>query len=607
LAHGDRPTYSRIGDSRISDTQLTVEGTVTHVGEILDGPRFSLLIYHRDGAEIVPLHEGQSLVLGRARPADVAIRDGSLSRQHGRFTLSDGTLWVEDLGSTNGTLINGKRISGRSRVKPSDDVRLGAVTVAVHVLTPEEGGVQGLESHDRVVAKLEDEVQRAHAFHRTVAVLMVRAAERKRGHLSRWSQRVRQLIRPVDSIALYDSTSALIVLVESNREDAARLADAIVLGQVKDEPRLVCGIATFPESAGSTDELLEVVRLAARQATERAPIRVAGASRDEASRDEEKPVVCSAKMVEIFRTAQRIAEASSPVLIYGETGTGKEVLARAIHQWSRRRGPLRCINCAAIPAQLVESALFGHERGAFTGADRQAKGLFEEADNGSVLLDEIGELSSAAQATLLRVIETKRVCRVGSSKEIPVDVRVLAATHRDLERMCEAGTFRTDLFYRLNTIVFRIPPLRERPEEIEPLVQLFVKQANRENRCRVRQVAPEALRLLSRYGWPGNVRELHNIIERAVLIAQDETIAVDDLSERVRQRAAPAAPAAQAPEEDGASIKDKLRRYEADLLLEALEANGWNQTRTAEALGMPLRTLVHKMRTFGLKKRFDTQ
>jgi two-component system, NtrC family, response regulator AtoC len=602
LADGDRSTPSRIGETE------TVEGTLALADMESSGPRVSMLIYHRDGAEIVPLHEGQSLVLGRARPADVAIRDGSLSRQHGRFTLVDGTIWVEDLNSTNGTLINGKKIHGRSRVKPSDDVRLGAVTVAIHVLSPDETGVQGLDSHDRVIEKLEEELQRAQTFGRKVAVLMVRAVERKRGHLSRWSQRVRQLIRPVDSIALYDSSSALVVLAEAGRDDATHFANAIILGQARGEPKLVCGIATFPESASSVNELLEVVRLAARQATARAPISIAGGATDESTtHGEDKPVVCNAQMIEIFRTAQRVAEAQSPVLIYGETGTGKEVLARAIHEGSRRRGPLRCINCAAIPAQLVESALFGHERGAFTGADRQAKGLFEEADTGSVLLDEIGELSSAAQATLLRVIETKRVCRVGSTRELGVDVRVLAATHRDLERMCEAGHFRTDLFYRLNTIVFRIPPLRDRPEEIGPLVQLFVKEANRANRCRVRQVAPEAMRLLERYGWPGNVRELRNVIERAVLIAQDETIAVDDLSERIRQRSAPAAPAARPAEEDDGTIKDKLRRYEADLLLEALEANGWNQTRTAEVLGMPLRTLVHKMSTFGLKKRFDSK
>ncbi len=382
--------------------------------------------------------------------------------------------------------------------------------------------------------------------------------------------------------------------------------------------RLGCGVAVFPDHATSAEELLETVRQLALRAGSRAPVQVGGqSSRPTAVAGEPSLVVVSPRMRLLVDTARRVADAVLPVLILGETGTGKEVLARLIHESSsRRKQPLRCINCGAIPESLVESALFGHERGAFTGADKQAKGIFEEANGGSVLLDEIGELSASAQAALLRVIETKRVARVGSAADFPVDVRVMAATHRDLEQMCGAGQFRQDLFYRLNTLVLQIPPLRERAEEIMPLAQRFMQEACEQNHCDVRSISPEAERLLLAYNWPGNVRELRNVIERAVVIAQEKTITVDDLSERVRR--SPAAPAANngtgSSELDtgagaGAAgdIKERVRRYEAELLLQALRENDWNQTRTAAALKMPLRTLVNKMRVLGLRKRYDSK
>ncbi len=548
---------------------------------------------------MVPLAEGVSLVVGRARPADIPIRDPSLSRQHARFTLVDNELWVEDLGSTNGTFLNGKKIR-RSRVKKTDEIRLGSVVAALHALASSGTTLQGLESHDNIIQKLEQEVARAQAFGRSVAVLMVRTAARKHGHLSRWGLRVAHLLRPVDSIALYDPSSVLIVLAESGRKEALALAELIIKGETKGDPPLLCGIAVYPQNAISVDRLIDAVRQSCRQATSRQRV-VQPAEEIAYEPAEEKVVLIDPQMREIFNMAMRVADAASPVLIYGETGTGKEVVARAIHDSGCRRSkPLRCINCAALPEQLLESALFGHERGAFTGANQQAKGLFEEANGGTVLLDEIGELSPSAQAKLLRVIETQWVSRVGSSKEFQVDVRILAATHRDVEQMCENGEFRWDLFYRLNTILLKIPPLRQRQEEILPLAEHFMKGASRANHCRVRTIDPESRKLLQNYNWPGNVRELRNVIDRAVLIAQDETITVDDLSERIR-RSQPATDAHR-NKDNGFSIKDKLKQFEADLLVEALRAHDWNQTKTASALGMPLRTLVHKMNVFGLKK-----
>jgi DNA-binding NtrC family response regulator len=325
-------------------------------------------------------------------------------------------------------------------------------------------------------------------------------------------------------------------------------------------------------------------------------------------------VVASPAMSHVFSTVTRIARSPIPVLLLGETGTGKEIVARALHERGPRRArPMVCVNCGAIPAQLVESTLFGHERGAFTGAGQQQRGIFEAADGGTVFLDEIGELPPAAQAALLRVLETRRVVRVGSSREIDVDVRVVAATHRDLEAMCSSGGFRLDLLYRLNAMTLTLPPLRARPEEIAPLALRFLQQANKANGLVLRGIEDPALALLQSYPWPGNARELRNAIERAAVVAEGEWIAERDLPERVSgpRAAEPAAEreeasAGEAPAMGSSGGADDLRarllRYEAELIVQALRAAGWNQTAAAQALGMPLRTLVHKIKTLGIKK-----
>jgi DNA-binding NtrC family response regulator len=309
-------------------------------------------------------------------------------------------------------------------------------------------------------------------------------------------------------------------------------------------------------------------------------------------------------MRRLYETVDRLATSVIPVLLLGETGSGKEVLARALHERGPRRGkPLACINCGAIPATLIESVLFGHERGAFTGATGQARGLFEEADGGSILLDEVGELSPSAQAALLRVLETKQVRRVGASHDVPVDVRVIAATHRDLEAMTRTGAFRADLLYRLNAMILEIPPLRERPEEINPLVELFIAQANAANGREVRTIDDEARRVLHRYPWPGNLRELRNTIERAVVIAASPEITVADLPRKVRELAGAGRAAEPGPEAAGTlDLRAGVQRYEEQAILEALRQAGGNRTEAARRLGVPVRTLSHKIRQHGIRK-----
>jgi DNA-binding NtrC family response regulator len=326
-------------------------------------------------------------------------------------------------------------------------------------------------------------------------------------------------------------------------------------------------------------------------------------------RGPDAPIAASAAMREVLETAARVAGSNAAVILRGETGTGKEVLARLLHDRGPRAGqPLVCVNCAAIPEQLLEATFFGHERGAFTGAAQRQAGVFEEAHGGTVFLDEIGELPLASQAALLRVLETGRFTRVGSPREIAVDVRVIAATHRDLEALRDAGAFRADLYYRLGVIEIAIPPLRDRREDVEPLVRRFMARQG----GRVRDLTPAALAVLQGYAWPGNIRELRNTIERAVVLARGVAIDVGDLPARLREPGVAPAPAPSsrpargAAEEPGGDragdLRGQLQEYEARMLLDTLQAVGWNQSEAARRLGMPIRTLSNKVRALGLKR-----
>ncbi|HEX3797352.1 MAG TPA: sigma-54 dependent transcriptional regulator [Verrucomicrobiae bacterium] len=292
-------------------------------------------------------------------------------------------------------------------------------------------------------------------------------------------------------------------------------------------------------------------------------------------------------MQAIFRDTSLIAPSESRVLITGESGVGKEVLAEVIHAWSpRAAGPLVKVNCAAIPETLLESELFGHEKGSFTGAVAQRIGRFETANGGTIFLDEIAEMSPQLQAKLLRVAQDGRFQRIGSNTEIHVNARILAATNRNLEEEVKAGRFREDLFYRLNVVELNIPPLRERREDILPLATQILGDLTK-GRARLSQAVAESL---ERYSWPGNVRELRNAMERAALLSGGELILPEHLPARVRSGAA----RAQTPDEMPADAR-RLEEVERTAVLEALRKNDFNRTETAKALGISRRALLYKL------------
>jgi two-component system response regulator AtoC len=310
-------------------------------------------------------------------------------------------------------------------------------------------------------------------------------------------------------------------------------------------------------------------------------------------------VAGSDAMQRVFGTIRKVAHFKTTVLIQGESGTGKELVARALHDQSgRRTKPFVAVNCGAIPEQLLETELFGHVRGAFSDATRDRRGLFEEADGGTFFLDEIGELPLPLQVKLLRVLQEEEVRRVGESRSHKVDVRVVAATVRDLAAEVRAGRFREDLFYRLNVLTLRLPPLRERADDIPLLIEHFVRVLNRKLGTRVDGVTPAAGRLLARYAWPGNVRELENTIERALVLADGALVDVDDLPPKLRQADDPVR---RAVDESELSVKRATRQIEEALIRKALDATGGNRTRAAELLELSPRALLYKIKEFGLR------
>ncbi len=309
----------------------------------------------------------------------------------------------------------------------------------------------------------------------------------------------------------------------------------------------------------------------------------------------------SGKMAELVNLAGRVASSQATVLIQGETGTGKELLAGMIHTMSPRSGrPLVTVNCAAIPETLLESELFGHEKGAFTGAVQRRIGRFEQADSGTLFLDEIGELTLPVQVKLLRFLQEREFQRVGGERTLKADVRIISATHQDLEARVREGQFREDLYYRIHVVTLRIPPLRERREDIPLLVDHFVERFARENRKVVEGVSREARDRLIRYDYPGNVRELENIVERAVVICRSSLITLDDLPFQDAL-----CPTRQETDDDDpiqeGTLQGALEALEQKMIQEALEKTGFNQSQAARQLGLSERMLRYKLKKYGLK------
>ena len=303
-------------------------------------------------------------------------------------------------------------------------------------------------------------------------------------------------------------------------------------------------------------------------------------------------------MEQVFDLIGTVADSRATVLVTGESGTGKELAARALHYNSpRQNGPFIRLNCAALPKELMESELFGHEKGAFTGAIKQTRGRFEMADGGSLLLDEISEIDPALQAKLLRILQEREFERVGSGQTIKVDVRIIATTNRDLQREVEEGRFREDLYYRLNVIEINVPSLRERREDIPALVTFFIDKFNQENNKDIEGISDEALELLIQYDWPGNVRELENYIERAVVVSRGSVLEAADFPQKLT-----AGPASR--QDQALQVGMTVHEVERKLIMKTLESCRGNRTEAATILGISTRTLRNKLHEYGAMDAF---
>jgi Response regulator containing CheY-like receiver, AAA-type ATPase, and DNA-binding domains len=374
--------------------------------------------------------------------------------------------------------------------------------------------------------------------------------------------------------------------------------------------------------AGAHDYLskpfeLDDLRLVVKNAAETVQLRRENYSlrrRIEVERSQRGALIGNSQAMQRVRAMiEKVSETDATVLVRGESGTGKELVAREVHErnTARRNGSFVAVNCAALPSELIESELFGHEKGAFTGAAARREGKFEQADGGTLFLDEIGDMSSNVQAKLLRALEERRIERLGSNESLPVDVRIVSATHRPLELEIEKGNFRADLFYRLRVVTIDIPPLRERREDIPVLAETFLRSANERYELPQRALGQAALKKLLEYTWPGNVRELKNTIERAVIMAEGDEVSVRDLPDEITAGIAKSS-IVEGDEEEGdglrvpftADFREDRREFERRYITRCLEHTQGNVTRAAEILDMHRQSLQHKLRQLGLGRRY---
>jgi two-component system, NtrC family, response regulator AtoC len=573
-----------------------------------------LVVYGGDRSRVIDLPEGAEITVGRSRGATLSFpTDERLSRVHVRMRREGDQVAVEDQESRNGTRINGHTVTGGGRASAGDAIEAGGLTLLVARRGPRRQAV--VEPESALDECLQAEVFRATRFSRPLALLMLRLDGPPEA-VDEAIDRIAADIRPMDRLAGYSEREVALVLPETAAPGGRTIAEH-VLKAARSTPGVTAaaGLACLPESGPSPGALIDAARTALRIARRSDPVTgfaiaprlarpldsiapSAGAGADDA------PAAEDPRSQQTFQLARRVAATPITVLLLGETGSGKEVVAELIHRSSPRVSrPFVRLDCASLPPTLLESELFGHERGAFTGADRRKLGYFEAAEGGTILLDEIGELPSGLQAKLLTALERRVVCRIGSTEEIPIDVRVIAATNRDLEQEVKQGRFREDLYYRLAVFTIFVPPLRDRPGDILPLAARFARGFAAELSQAVPHFATDAIAALQSYGWPGNVRELRNAIERAVVLTPDGTIGVDALPESVRARAPRHPHHVESParvELDG-HVPSQLMQIERAAVVAALEACGGNQTQAARRLGMSRRSLIYKMERFGLK------
>jgi DNA-binding NtrC family response regulator len=569
----------------------------------------SLIVIEGERSSRVALPRNGRVTIGRDADADLHLGDELASRKHARLTIVDGQLRLADLDSHNGTLVNGERIAGTVVLGSGDVFTIGETTLVVRGTTQKRPGKSVLDG-PQLRQRLDEEMTRAGGYHRPLALAIVALGDDAPAH-DVAAEALLGALRGLDQVASVGAAQLAVLLPELDENEAAEATTRALAKLRTVAPAARAGVAAFPDDGCEGDALLASARAA-----------LAGAAAGEVKRAREavttitlgdrQLVVADAAVSRLYALIKRLARTELPVLILGESGAGKENAAFAVHHWSPRAGkPFVPLNCAALQETLVESELFGYEKGAFSGAVASKPGLLERADGGTVFLDEVGELSAAAQAKLLRVVEHKRLTRIGDVRERDVDIRIVAATNRQLEREVQAGRFREDLFFRLCGATVVLPPLRERPREVPILARRFLASLAPDGKAI--EIAPSAMQRLAAYQWPGNVRELRHVIAYSAALVDGDTLEAWHLPDKLLGTSAdaladePEAPGARQAKDPAAAtgafrpLAEELRELERRRMLEALRAAGGVQRRAAELIGMPLRTFAVKHKQYQLR------
>ena len=590
-------------------TEFTIDGLTMSVVWTQPGATSILLIAHQEGTDkshVVRLDADTEVTIGRSRQATIVADHEKVSRLHAKIMRRGDRVFVADLDSRNGTQVNGSKISSEVEVRSGDAIAVGPVVMVVSARSTLRRGTAIVDA-DAFETRLRAEIDRARRYQRSVTVAALNVAGDDAG-----IEAIARALRDMDLMADYGGDNYAILLPELSRANAVdlltRLADAAAQGNAL----MRAGVATAPIEGVSVEAIMHRARTALRLV--RSPQRIA-VNPDSIEPTTTTAILISPVMRNVYALVERVVESPITVLILGETGSGKELVAEAIATGprnganertleagptARKDRPFVKLNCASLPETLLESELFGHERGSFTGADRRKIGFFEAASGGTLFLDEIGEFPLNLQAKLLRVLESKKITRVGGTEEIAVDTRVVAATHRDLDVEVKAGRFREDLYFRISAFTVAVPPLRNRSDEIIPLAEHFMHSVGNTASGSDVRLTDDAKAALLAYDWPGNVRELRNAIERAMVLQTEAVITAADLPERIKEAGLRAGSwTAGAGAEVG--MRDQLGAVERNALQRALEAVGNNQTQAAKALGISRRALIYKMEKYGLK------
>jgi len=568
-----------------------------------------VVAFDADRSRMFELPVAGEILIGRGDEAQLRLSDAAASRCHAVIQTAAGEATLVDVGSQNGTRLNGERVVGACPLASGDVITICATTLVYHASSPAIRSPTVLD-FAAFRQRLVQELERSRGYHRPLTLVAATLGQVDRASIALALERHLRIM----DVTGWGGLGQLLVLMPEVTADGAFQAAGQLLSILQPvAPAARVGFASCPADGIDVDTLLEAARTSALDAQ---PSAVASATRTFRTLEvgDRNVIVADPTMIRLYDLIGRLAKSRLSVLICGETGTGKELAARAIHEWSGRRGkPLVAINCAAIADTLIESELFGHDRGAFTGAVGTKIGLLEHGAGGTVFLDEVGELSAVAQAKLLRALEHKTVMRIGDPREREIDIRIVAATNRKLEAEVAAGRFRQDLYFRLSGGMIWIPPLRDRKREVAILAQRFLEQACEGMGCDAKTLSDDALRLLSMHHWPGNLRELQNLMAYAAAAMENPIVEAWELEEHLGRRlyevpqiepepGASAEASATQGTAQGAfrPIEEEVRALERARMVAALAATAGHQRRAAELIAMPLRTFQTKAKLYGL-------